>query len=339
MINETSSDLWLERSTFAGEFIGGIAYGIHVAIFSATLYFMTRSNATGRISKTFFVLTCALFTLGTITVSAKTKFYQLMWIDDRDIAGGPPSWILNHYNNPVETLADASYITANFLADGALIYRLYVVWNNSLLIIIVPVLGFLASTAFSILTLFQSERPGANLWTHTTVQFAVPYWSMTIAINATMTLAIAYRLMSMRRRVTTMLGAEHARTYTSVVAMIVESAAVYSVTGLVFIICYARKSNVQNLVLPILDQVVCIAPELILLRVACGRAWTKQTSSTIMGNRETLGIRPGEVGDSIANLHNTSLGTTLNHSRNSSDFSLSVKNINLAEKQATESIV
>lgn len=110
--------------------------------------------------------------------------------------------------------------------------------------------------AFSILTLFQSERPGANLWTHTTVQFAVPYWSMTIAINATMTLAIAYRLMSMRRRVTTMLGAEYARTYTSVVAMIVESAAVYSVTGLVFIICYARKSNVQNLVLPILDQVV-----------------------------------------------------------------------------------
>ena len=82
---------------------------------------MTRPSASGRISKTFFALACALFTMGTITVSAKTKFYQLMWIDNRDIPGGPPSWILNHYNNPVETLADASYITANFLADGALV--------------------------------------------------------------------------------------------------------------------------------------------------------------------------------------------------------------------------
>ena len=82
---------------------------------------MTRPSASGRISKTFFALACALFTMGTITVSAKTRFYQLMWIDNRDIPGGPPSWILNHYNNPVETLADASYITANFLADGALV--------------------------------------------------------------------------------------------------------------------------------------------------------------------------------------------------------------------------
>ena len=86
---------------------------------------------------------------------------------------------------------------------------------------------------------------------------------MTIAINATMTLAIAYRLLRMRRRITATLGAEHARMYTSVAAMVVESAAVYSVTGLVFIICYARNSSVQNLILPILDQVVvssCIAP-------------------------------------------------------------------------------
>jgi len=334
MNNETSSNLWLERSTFAGEFIGGVAYGIHVAIFTATIYFMTRHSATGRISKTFFALTCALFTLGTITVSAKTKFYQMMWIDDRNIPGGPPSWILNHYNNPVETLADASYITANFLADGALIYRLYVVWNSNLFIIVVPVLGFLASTAFSILTLFQAERPGANLWTHTTVQFAVPYWSMTIAINATMTLAIAYRLLSMRRRVTSTLGAEHGGMYTSVAAMIVESAAIYSVTGLVFIICYARHSNVQNLVLPILDQVVCIAPELILLRVALGRAWTKKTSSTVLGNPESLVIRPMEV-NKVTNVYNTSIGTTLNHSRDSSDFSIKIQ----GEKQTQGSFV
>ena len=47
-----------------------------------------------------------------------------MWIDERDIEGGPPAWIKNHYNNPMETLADSSYIIANFLADGALVRSL-----------------------------------------------------------------------------------------------------------------------------------------------------------------------------------------------------------------------
>ncbi len=52
------------------------------------------------------------------------------------------------------------------------------------------------------------------------------------------------------------IGVEHAKVYTSIASMIVESAALYSVTGMVYLICYARGSNVQNLIISALDQII-----------------------------------------------------------------------------------
>ena len=72
-------------------------------------------------------------------------------------------------------------------------------------------------------------------------------------------------------------GREHAATYMSIASMFIESAMPYAVTGLIFIITYAINSNVQNLVLPVLSQMVCISPELIILRVAMGRAVSAST--------------------------------------------------------------
>ncbi len=108
----------------------------------------------------------------------------------------------------------------------------------------------------SILTVFQSSQPGSNLWSRVTVQFILPYWALSISLNVFLTLMISFRLLRMRRAARMILSAEHAKTYTSVITMIIESAALFSITSLWFIICYAMGSNVQNLILPVLDQLV-----------------------------------------------------------------------------------
>ncbi|THH08338.1 hypothetical protein EW146_g9025 [Bondarzewia mesenterica] len=279
---ESSADLWLERSNFAGMLVGGVAYGIHASVFAAAVYYMTRGGPQQVFHRGFLAFAAALFILGTINVAANTKFSQMMWIDDRAIAGGPNAWLAQDYTNPVNILGNAAYIFSNFLADGMIIYRLWIVWSYNYYVAAIPFLTFLASTALSILTIYQSARPGASLWSRTTIAFAVPYWSLSIALNILATLVIAARLLVMMRRIRQSgVGMHHARMYTSITAMVVESAALYSITGLIFIICYARNSNVQNIVLPVLGQVMCIAPELILLRVARGRAWSHNTGRTV----------------------------------------------------------
>ena len=108
----------------------------------------------------------------------------------------------------------------------------------------------------SVFTVIQSARPGKGLWASTTVQFAVPYFSLSIALNATMTIMIVVRLLYMRQRLSPALDSKFARVYTSASAIFIESNAAYTIVGLIFIISYARNSNVQNLCLQTLDQVV-----------------------------------------------------------------------------------
>ena len=122
------------------------------------------------------------------------------------------------------------------------------------------------------LLLFQLKQPNANLWTKTTVNFGIPYWSLSASLNILVTLLIVLRLLYVRRRLSKALSSSHTRTYISVATMLVESAALYSITALIFIITYARNSAVQSLVLPVLGQVQAISPLLIMWRVAMGQA-------------------------------------------------------------------
>ena len=44
-----------------------------------------------------------------------------MWIDERNIEGGPIGWLTEHFSDPVNTFASVAYILANFLMDGMLV--------------------------------------------------------------------------------------------------------------------------------------------------------------------------------------------------------------------------
>jgi hypothetical protein len=87
------------------------------------------------------------------------------------------------------------------------------------------------------------------------MKLGISYWSLSISLNTILTLAIVSRLFYVRRRVRGALGDHHSDTYTSIAAMLIESASLYSIWGLVFLVCYARNTPFQNLLLPALGQV------------------------------------------------------------------------------------
>lgn len=171
------------------------------------------------------------------------------------------------------------------------------------------------------MTVFQSAKPNASLWTTVTVNFALPYWSLSISLNIIVTLLIVGRLMMLRRNIRAALGEEHAIKYTGVAAMLVESAALYTITSTIFIITYARNSYVQNLVLPVLCSVMVsptcccvlfphaylmlafqpIAPLLILLRVSSGNGFSRQTTATFASRMSFAGPPSGSQLDYSVN--------------------------------------
>ena len=107
--------------------------------------------------------------------------------------------------------------------------------------------------------LAQLTPAGSSIWTSSTINFGISYWSISVSINIIVTTLIVGRLLYFRSRTLHVVNKEQAQTYTGIVAMLVESAALYSVTGLIFIISYALDNMIQHVMMHVLAHVqVCV---------------------------------------------------------------------------------
>ena len=105
----------------------------------------------------------------------------------------------------------------------------------------------------SICLLVQISQPSLSLWS--SLNFSLPYFTLSLSLNVIVSIFITLRLLSQRRKVVNILGRQHAQQYVSIAAMIVESAALYSVFSITFLVLYAINHPVQNIFLQILPQI------------------------------------------------------------------------------------
>ena len=74
------------------------------------------------------------------------------------------------------------------------------------------------------------------------------YLSVEVGMTVIYTLLVTGRLLRSRRQMENFVAKEHLHTLDKVATMIVESAAPYSILGIIFIISFALHSNISNLV-------------------------------------------------------------------------------------------
>ncbi|EJD50116.1 hypothetical protein AURDEDRAFT_112270 [Auricularia subglabra TFB-10046 SS5] len=183
-----------------------------------------------------------------------------------------------HFNTTAPLLGNVFFIITNFLADSLLLWRTWVVWGRRWVVVLPPGILLAASTAMSMLTVYQIAQPNTPLFSSTTLPMILPYFSLSISLNLILTLMIVTKLLLARRSIHRAVGEEHGRAYVGVAAMVVESAALYSVSSIVFIATYAQNlSVVFSVFLPLQVHMMCISPLLIIIRVAKGRAFTQHT--------------------------------------------------------------
>lgn len=276
---ETPSQLWNERANFVATNLNSWAYGILVALTIICLneLFSNRRRLTK--GRWYFNVTFVsfIFVLGTIGGAINILLDQNAFIDDRDFPGGPGGYLTAFFNTHANILAFSCFVIATWLQDGYLLYRFLMFYSFKYYLCIFPALMYLGSVATSCVLLFQLSQPNANIWKSVDVNFATPYWSLSIALNIILTMMIVGRILWVKRSIRQALGDQHTRTYTSIAAMLIESAAMYSATALVYIICYALNSPAQELFLALLGEFQCISPVMIIYRVAKGSSLSQET--------------------------------------------------------------
>ncbi|KAJ7697027.1 hypothetical protein B0H17DRAFT_1052646, partial [Mycena rosella] len=243
---ESSFDLWVERSNLDGVLLAGVAYGILFILTVQTLImFFGRAKVQRPWGLIAYVV--VMFILGSLGLAGNAKFNEMTFIDDRNIPGGPNAFTSEFFTTPVNVMAFVAYIMMSWLADGLVLWRFTVIWNYKYWLAAVPALMYLGSVVSSILLIVATLKTDSEFWGNAAVQFGTAYWSLSIALNVTLTVAIVLRLWLVRRRARTVLGNQHARQYTSIAAMLIESAALYAVWSTVFLASYVRQSPLENI--------------------------------------------------------------------------------------------
>ncbi|KAF9055668.1 hypothetical protein BJ165DRAFT_1427884 [Panaeolus papilionaceus] len=267
-----------EHAFYIGNFMGGILYGVELALYSMILYYISsprnRLSTSNRRSCIFFSTVMVFFS--TIGAAANSAWGAELWITQRNKPGGAAAFIEGSTNVWYETWGSVSVVITIFLGDALLLWRLYIVFDKSTKVIAGPIVAYLVALSLAITQLVIAGRPHGNFFGPQAVKVAVAYYVITICLNILVTILICSRLLGVSKRVALALGDEPAQVYIGVAAILVESAAPYTVLGIMFLVPYALQAGVAICFGQLWSKMSAIAPLLIILRVVHGSAWRQE---------------------------------------------------------------
>ncbi|KAF5329110.1 hypothetical protein D9758_017949 [Tetrapyrgos nigripes] len=321
--------LLFERCLYIGNILAGIIYGLEVYIAFHTIHLLARGHHTQSTSRLLLIVYISLLILSqTLALASQAGAGQLMWVEHRDFPGGPVAYF-NSTGSSWNNLGGTVFVLlTNFMGDAFLLYRCYIICDSNALIVALPFLMFLGSAAMGIVALVQSAIPGSGIFAQQSVNFVIPWVSLTAGLNVILTALICVRLLITRRD---LLRAEvtEIKVYTSLVAILVESALPFSILGIIFAALLGKAVTVYVVLSVFWGGYAGLAPLLIIHRVALGKAWSKKTMTDVDSSRlifatnttndSTLGVVSDLNETCTADLSRTTLrsepGTRISDSR------------------------
>ncbi|KAI0360561.1 hypothetical protein OH77DRAFT_1517031 [Trametes cingulata] len=285
--NNSPDNLGLAVGTanLVGVLLSTITFGAHLTLFMHLVVIYIHDCARARRKRDtmrkqdwqLLVYICMLFVLSSVGLCLQTWVNHDAFILHQSFPGGPFAYLRQQARSPVNLAMTMIYIVLNWFADGMLLYRTCVLFKFSRIILAICAVALLALLAVGSAFLQDIGMLGLNVWTSSQTAPPLAYLSLSFSINLVLTLVIVLRLLHVRRELIPALGSRHTRVYTSIVAMLVESASLYTIVTLLSIIACALRKPLQNALLPMLGQLQAIPPLLITLRVKTGRAVTAET--------------------------------------------------------------
>ncbi|ESK83524.1 hypothetical protein Moror_4855 [Moniliophthora roreri MCA 2997] len=300
--------------------------GFYILLFGMVIYFMrTRSNMAN--SKfhlgcmiTLFILSVSSALLGASIVlrEAVLGFHAASTKDIEPLM----DWEMP--NNTLHLVLDAfhgiSYVLANTIADGILLYRCFLIWESKKQIFIIPFLICLCTNVMGFIghVVFYAAAGAYQYELAMSANTVDEVFLIANAANTTLlTLMIAGRIWWRTRNARTYLDQATERTYKRIILVLIESGFIYSASLITnVVIIHSASSLGYGLGLnSVIALMVGIAPTLIMLRTSLGWAESAVHESRMV---TALQFEPSRVSASATNSDQTSGVRSLDLERGSS---------------------
>ncbi|KAF7325039.1 hypothetical protein MKEN_00546400 [Mycena kentingensis (nom. inval.)] len=274
----------LRQLPLGAPFIAMFLFGLYTWLFFACMASIWRNKRS--ILKTWGPVLVALYICATIHIAVQ---WQLQ-IDAFTKHGGTPDLYLVLTHPPANTriLSSLALIINIIIPDSVLIWRCWIVWGRSWLVVVIPILAAIGGSICAIIGLAgqiaaaaaPSNDPAAIARLAPLFRFGLPAFSLSLAVTLWTTIFICLRIFLIRRFASKHLkdtgansGADNITSpYASIIEMLLESSALYSASLLVYVVFIAMKSENQVYAQDFHPQISGIAPTLLMYRISLGHA-------------------------------------------------------------------
>ncbi|PPR04984.1 hypothetical protein CVT24_010448 [Panaeolus cyanescens] len=267
-VGQTSEQIFEDGvKLIAGTTINDVSYGIVL-----TLYFMCINaliqqyqERTHRIRSIFSaVYITIMFAAGTFYCAVNAREAQLAFVDNPNLPGDAVAYNAYTFDTPFNVAGVVSF----FLTA----------WMNDALLSITGRFG----VSMGMVALIETVLPTRSFWAAISLKFVMAYYALTVAYTVLITSLMTLRILLARREFIKATGQKgYGAQYLSIATMIVESSALYSVWGLVFLGLYIANHPVQYVFLASLSEVQVSG---VLVIVSTGKAWSADTTHVLSRN-------------------------------------------------------
>ncbi|RXW21894.1 hypothetical protein EST38_g3968 [Candolleomyces aberdarensis] len=281
-LSTSASQQSRESAWLVGAFLASSAYGVVLALFVLNFYLLLRRVRSdfpryyGSKRDTAVIVLLVFITVeflsATLTMVSHVEKSRLAFVVHRDdYPGGPATYQDETLGEPMSTLGIASTLLINWSSDGLLLWRCMAFYRSayfrgSKAIFAVPCIMYVLSIGTGItINVLLVRRATSVLST-----LIILYGSLAVGLNVLLTLMIIIRLSLLRRKIARTLGTARMSQYTSIIAMLVESASIFVFAVLLYIIPLGLRSVVAVVPMIVMNMVQAISSFMIIYRVAQG---------------------------------------------------------------------
>jgi len=217
-----------------------------------------------------------LLALMTVYVVVNQYFGQLLWINYRNVPGGPPAWFQANFNNVLYVIGNAVADASNILGDALMLHRCYIIATRGWPIAI-PCFLYLCTVGSCIATTAIAARPNGNIWAGIAVHLDIAWIASTVSFNVIVSSMICYRMIVIWLAHRDIIPQESLRTYTGVMSMIVEATLPFTILGIAYLVVQVCNSGTEAALDDVWSLFCSLSPQLIVLRISMGLGWSKNT--------------------------------------------------------------
>ncbi|CEL52588.1 hypothetical protein RSOLAG1IB_05793 [Rhizoctonia solani AG-1 IB] len=249
-------------------------WGVFFVLYSICVHVLVRKRAPQTIQWIPLSTASLLFMLATLHLALQLrKVYEGLVLCANE-PGGSEAYFMD-IGRWLNVTADAVYVTMILVGDLVVIHRCFLIWGNRTRIIILPIILVLcmAASGYIAVWLFTKLPPHGTALEGPLAKCTTTTFLLSLCTNLLTTGLISYRILSTARKVASSVDV---RPYMSGLAVVVESAAIYTTALVIYLVVYISRTNAQYIVFCALCPIIGIVPTLIIVRVGLGLTRTCQ---------------------------------------------------------------